>query len=271
MSPVLPFAPMTTVRRKLTVKEVSLCRNPANPGARVALFKSDQSHARNTMDKTKLSDEARAYVDSLEKSAEEAEAKAKEAEAKAAEADAKAKEAEAKLAEKGGNEPDPEPVNKDELPDNVRKALEKSEAEADEARKAAEDLAKSVKSSEERIAKMEEAALDADIDAFIKSVPVTAAGQDDLHDTLKSLPTDARSKMMDMMKAQEEKAASILKTVGADGESEIGGEAFEKLEAKAAEIQQAEPSLSKEQAFAKAVKDNRDLAKQYHEERRAAH
>ena len=36
---------MPHLRRKLTITEVSLCRKPANPGARVALFKDDEDES----------------------------------------------------------------------------------------------------------------------------------------------------------------------------------------------------------------------------------
>ena len=45
---------MTTARRNLKVNEVSLCRSPANPASRVALFKSEDDLAPTPTDEKKF-------------------------------------------------------------------------------------------------------------------------------------------------------------------------------------------------------------------------
>lgn len=95
-----------------------------------------------------------------------------------------------------------------------------------------------------------------------------------LHELNKAAP-EATAKLLTMLAPlakQVEEADRALGPVGVSGEASATGDAYQKLVAKAAELQRADPKLTKEQAFTKVYADpaNADLVTLYKSERRRA-
>jgi hypothetical protein len=134
----------------------------------------------------------------------------------------------------------------DELPEYVRKLIEKGEADSRRLQKL-ED--------ERELQKFEKIAAD-------YGVPVSDASS--LMKLSKSDP-EALNKLLAHTKAGWAAAekAGVFREIGATGGNGAGATAYEEMLAKAAEYRKAHPELSEHQAFAKVFEDpaNRDIAK----------
>lgn len=163
----------------------------------------------------------------------------------------------------GQNEGEQE-LDKAALPKEVREALEKREAETAEARKQNEELTKRVAAMEKRD----------DERAVRERLDKCKSAKFDYDQTLAKLLTldaEARETVFGAL----ESAAELVKRyigqeIGSDVDDAGGGEALAALSAKGEEIAKRD-GITKEQGFAKALKENPDLYKQYREERSARH
>jgi len=283
---------------QLLIDRVDLVDKGDNPEATIALYKrkeessnasssnSDQKGDTNVTDAMKklleqVPDELRAKLEkqmSAEEEArrkkqaqeEEEEKKRKQAqeeeeearkkqeeEEEEEEARKKQEEEEEEKKKKADQKPEDDDVMK-KLPVELRKRVEAAEAKA----KTAEALAKRLQDEsreKEYIAKA----------AAFTSLPTTA---DDLGPILKrvadSSPEDYK-KIEAVLKAANERIAKndLLTTeLGRAGKIDAGGNAWQKVEAAAAELQKTDSSLTKEIAIAKVLMSNPALHKQYHEE-----
>lgn len=266
---------MTTVRRNLKIGEVSLCKSPANPQARIALFKSADPIKEPNMpkfDKTTLDDDGQKFVTDLEKDAETARSEAETLKAEAAKKDEEIEALKAKVAkpeDDGEMGPDgkkkkkPNPFGKEALPEDAREYVEGIEKSASDAAAETEELKKKNDDQEKRIAKMEDDALTADVNSFIDTVPY-AVSKDDRDaevKVLKSLEGDARERYQKGLTRQHEgmKTSGTFNEIGKGGDQEGGATAHDQTTAKAVEIRKASPDLTEQQAYAKALEDNPDL------------
>jgi hypothetical protein len=132
-----------------------------------------------------------------------------------------------------------------------RSEIEKQAAEANEIAKSEREI----RETREYFAKAEE--LGQPGDDFGPVLKAIAAAVDaDTFEKLESVLKTAHRRAVD---------AGIFKEIGANGDGD-GESALEQLEKKADEIKAADSSLTKEQAFAKALDENPDLYARYREE-----
>lgn len=256
---------MTFVRRRLKLHEVSLVKHPANPGARVALFKAavpgvPLEDGDLKIDKMTLPEDVRKYVELQEAAAAEA--------LKAAEAATKQLEDALKAAEAANNPGVQEEVNKADLPSPVRAALEKAEADAAKSKADAEALAA-------RVAKMEDESLTKSIAAELDGLPsvIPADKRAGILATLKGMDETARAAMIDTLTQAEKlaKAAAelVFKTTGRDSDPE-GGSVSAEVNKQATEMMKTQTGLTHMQARAAVVKQlSPDERAKYNDERRS--
>lgn len=154
-------------------------------------------------------------------------------------------------------------IDKAKLTPEVREALEKSE-------KAATDAQVLIKSSNERIAKLEDENLTKDINTRLDVFKHAPMDRPKLVPFLKKLSTEDREFQFDMLKAQEEtmKKSKLLEEVGGNG-AEV--DVLAKVDAQVIEFMKLDAKLTQVQARAKVWKLNPELRKEYDQARRQAH
>lgn len=248
----------------LTVEYVSLVdraavRDPQNPTEpqKFLVWKSDSGATPDPTGGTMTEDELRAAVTKAEQERDEAREAAQKAETEREAALAKA----ADLEKAAKPEDKPEAIDKAELPEPVRLALEKAEADAAAANQRiekAENLAKAereIRVTREFVAKAAEyKALPVEADAF---GPVLKAASE-------SLTADAYAELDRVLKAADAQIASseLLKEAGAAGDGPTPA-SDETLVAKAQEIRKADSSVSEAKAMERAMRENPELAASY--------
>ncbi len=288
---------MAHVRRNLTVKEVSLCKRPANPGAVVALLKLNDEPSEDKMPKFKIdlekipeeireafakaapaleemidahvteamsaettrADEAEEKAEALTEANEELEGAAKEA-------DEKAKKA------KGDKD---EGIDKSSLDPKTKAAFEKIEADNAELAKAQtakdEELAKAAKAKDERIAKLEDESLTAKMADLAKSFDRIPLETDAMVKLFKGVTDDQLEVLKTMLTALSEqiKTGKLFEEVGKGGKGS-SATAFDELTVKGEDLRKADPKLTKEQAFSKACDSDPELFQKHQAEHRTA-
>lgn len=274
---------MTFVRRNLKLTEISVCKSPANPLARIALFKSAETNKESNMpkfDKSKLDDDGQKFVTDLEKSADDtrtendtlkAEATKKDEEIEALKA--KVAKPEDELDENGKKKKKPNPFGKEALPEDAREYVEGIEKAAKDAAAETDELKKKNENQEKRIAKMEDETLTKAMGDFVDTVSFAVAKDDrDAEiEVLKSLEGDALERYQKGLQRQHEgmKASKVFAEIGTGGDGE-GATAHDQTTAKAVEIRKADPKLTKEQAYARALDENPELYAEHRAEQTPA-
>lgn len=179
------------------------------------------------IDKSKLPEDIRKYLDEIEKRATEAEAKVEELTKTAA----------------AGSSQTEDDILKANLPEPLRKRFEEMEKKA----QAAEEIAK--RERDERMTR--------EYIAKAREFQGLAVNADEFGAVLKKLAEsapDEYAKVADVLKAADEAIAKgkLFAEVGNNGSGSDQG-AYGELVAKADEIRKTEPNLTKEQAIAKAA------------------
>jgi hypothetical protein len=157
-------------------------------------------------------------------------------------------------------------LSKADLPDTARAAVEKAEAERDEAIAKAEkkaDKAEGIAKAEREIRVGREFVAKAE--AF-EALPIGKAEDfgpvlKAVHEKLDKADADALDVVL---KAADEqiKKGELFKEMGRGGQPEAG-DAFSKMQKAAEDIKKAEPSLTADQAMSKAMSANPDLQSEY--------
>jgi len=257
---------MPKVLRNLVLDEISLVDSPANPGARVLLFKRNTSEEQDMPDDAtkgltpeqletlKKSDELVAAHEDLTKSFKKLEEEREFLKAELQKASDRLKELEKAAAEND----DDDDVKKVELPEAVRKQIEATEQEASDLRKRVEKMEEE-KQTSEFIAKA----------ATLKNLPLTAAefGPVLMHFALNKA-TDADIEALDkVLTTANERAEELLKTAGDNHPSINEDSALAQIEKHAAELIKTDATLTEAAAFVKATERHPDLYTQYLSER----
>lgn len=201
--------------------------------------KGDEGQVTQQIDKSKLPPEVQAYIEDLEKKA-----------------------AAGEPASGGAPQGADEDILKN-LPESVRKVVEDARKEAAEARKQAED-AQSVAKAER------EARVMAEFTKRAEALTHLPAKPEDFAKVLKSLheaAPEAFAAVEKVLQGANEalKQSDLFREVGKGG-SGTGGSAMAEIEAVAAELQKADPQLTREQAIEKVMNQRPDLVKKYREE-----
>lgn len=140
--------------------------------------------------------------------------------------------------------------------DELAELRKEAEAEASKAENA-ERIAKAV---EEKLAKAEYVAKAEGYDNLAKSADELGELLYDIAkaETDENLPAGTSEKLTELLKAANEAAKDVFKEAGRVG-GNGKGDAETRLEAAAVEIRKADPSLTKEQAFVKALDNDKTL------------
>lgn len=248
---------MPTQLRNLDVRFVSLVdraavRDPNNPTEpqKFILFKRD-SGADPDPQGGSMTEEERAALQKAEQERDEALAKLEKAEKKLKK--------QAKT-----DEPTTEEIDKADLPKAVRDALEKAETERDELKKAADEATQLAKAErDQRIAKEfiakaegEFAHVGGDSTEF---GPILKAASEKLSkEEYEALETRLRA-------AEEQvRTSQLFKEMGRSGDPAPAGEGDQDLARKAEELRKNDSSLTPYQAMEQALRQSRELQRQYH-------
>lgn len=233
----------------------------------------------DTLDKSALAPEVREALEKAEQIAADAQTALEKASKDAADEKAAREAAEKKLAEmKKEQEPEPTPIDKAELPEAARIALEKAEAanvdmaarltKAEEATAAAAALAKAEQDQRvtaQYIAKSETGEL--------RGLPGAPA---DIGPVLKSLAEAAPEAYATLEKsvlvpaAAQIKTGPLFKAAGRDGEGPAPESARAEMNKAVEALTKSESGMSKSAALEKAMRENPDLAKRVMAEERIA-
>jgi hypothetical protein len=145
------------------------------------------------------------------------------------------------------------------MPAEVKARFEKMEADTAAAR---EELAK------ERDARLDDIAR-AEYGKMFKSLSIDADTAGPQFRQLEIISPELHKAVITTLKAADAQAvaAGLFKSYGQDGGEGQPTTALEKMQAKADEIAKADTTLTKEQAFAKAMAENGDLYKEYLKEK----
>lgn len=145
------------------------------------------------------------------------------------------------------------------MPAEVKERFEKMEADAAAAR---EELAK------ERNARLDDIAK-AEYGKMFKAVAIDTDQTGPQFRQLEIISPELHKAVITALKAADAQldAAGLFKSVGQDGGAGEPTTPLEKMQAKADEIAKADTTLTKEQAFAKAMAENGDLYKEYLKEK----
>ncbi len=198
-----------------------------------------------------LPEEVQKYLDAIEKERDEATA-----------------EAETLRAEKAAADPAPDP-------DPIEKALEGADptvkAAIDAIRKQAEDADARAKAAGEEVEKLRVEKADAAAVAEVsdlKFLPVKAEDLGPKMRKLHDLDADLAEDITKVLTATNGIAAEAFKEIGRRGATSGSGDAMAELNQKAEQIRTAEPTLTKEQAFTKAMDtpEGKALYRKYEEE-----
>lgn len=171
--------------------------------------------------------------------------------------------AEAKAAELEKAAAENKPADTDDItkgmPAEVKERFEKMEADAAAAR---EELAK------ERNARLDDIAR-TEYGKMFKAVSIDANTAGPQFRQLEIISPELHKSVITALKAADAQLATagLFKSVGQDGGEGAPTTALEKMQAKADEIAKADTTLTKEQAFSKAMAENGDLYKEYLEEK----
>lgn len=167
-------------------------------------------------------------------------------------------ELEARLKDVDKSKPPVDDVMKD-LPEEIRKRLEESDKRADEAL--------------EKLQKMQDQAETVEYLAKARQFDSLPVKPEEFGLVLKSIAKanlDAYTKVEAVLLAANEackKGNIIDKQIGSDG-ADSGGDAWAAVEAKAGELMKSNPSMTKEQAQTKVLRDNPELYGKYQKELR---
>jgi TolA-binding protein len=171
----------------------------------------------------------------------------------------------------------PDKISIDQLPEDVRKRLEKLEELEKKAAKVDELETKLQKSEEARLASEELAKKERDeriTKEFIakaaeyKGLSVGAAELGPILKGISEKAPDEYAKLEPILKAASEaiQKGNLFKEHGTGGEASSATDALSKLNQIASEMVQKNAGMTREQAFAKAVEQNPDLYRQYRSE-----
>ena len=270
----------TVAKNKLILKEitaVALCKQGCNPAADIKLYKSmkEEKEMNFTELLKSLSEDQQALINAEIEKAGKAEKDKMTASidgalenpddsatnedptvAKVAKALVDAK-TELETVKKSIPAVDPNEEILKGLSEPVRKMLEDAQA----ATKAAEAIAKQF--AEEKIAKKYE-----DAAAIYKSIPGETSDLAIVMKTLATADEKAYAKFETILAAVNKgiEEGSLFKEMGKGNVSKTVGTATAALNSAAEEVKKATPSLTKEQAYAKAIVANPELYKQYLQE-----
>lgn len=220
---------------KPTITKVALVDAGANPEATIEIFKAAEPITEQ---------KEPAVADDIQKNLDEVTA---ERDAMKAELDALAAIDNDDLAALKGFEiakADEAEINKSDLPEPVRKALEDAEK------------------LQVRVAKME---ADARVETFTKRATTDFAKVGDhaeIGSILAALPAEQVDAVEKVLRAANERIdmSTVLKTVGKDGEGEQ--DSFAKAKARAEEIKKADPAVSDADALSRAMAENPEAARE---------
>jgi len=270
---------MPHVRRKLKVNEVSLCGDPANPDARVALFKAHGPRDSKgllmdkidieKMDFSAIEDEdirksvaeaVKPIVEKANEAIEAAETSVADVEKERDEIKVKLEDAEKQIAAGDDDDGGKKPIDKSSMSEADKAKVEALEKQAEEA-------AEKSKADEERIAKLEDVAKTAELTTLAKSFTNITYETDALVGIIKTMDESKLDEFKKFLKATDEqiRTAALFAEKGGAGET---GEAYGTIQAMAKELMGEDSSLTKEQAFTKIYESNPELRVQ--EKREAA-
>lgn len=269
---------MATNLTEMTIDEISIVDEGANGEARVVLFKSKSAPSGQT-EPAGIAGDANAAalaaqlkehemdIETLSKALEDAEAKFVALEKRTTDAEAaledanaviKAKDAEIADLKKEATPPSEDDVMKS-LPEPLRKRLEEAETKA--------------RAADEAVAKM--AAEKETAEAIAKAREIGVGNPDEIGPMIlrvrKGLTTAADADVIEsLLKASvaQGKTSALFKAFGTTEATD--GEPEDVLKAKAEEIAKANPGMTPEQAYAKAVDANPALYNAYIAKRRGA-
>lgn len=244
---------MATRLQNLVLEEVSLVDRPANPGARVALFKRDTPGGDSVTEQElkKKNEELSTSVDSLTKANIEFKTRAEKAEAELATVKsdlAKAQEAVAKA--------DPETAKKAllaSMPPAAREAFEKQAQEQIDLRKRLDEVEKRHAAVEfEKVAKANFGNLDT---SSVASVLQTAKA---------SFTEELYKKLTDLLGSANTAVGSLFKSTGRGTDN--SGTAYDAISKKAEEIQKRD-NCDFNDAIEKVAREHPDLMRNYEADR----
>lgn len=157
---------------------------------------------------------------------------------------------------------------RDALPEAIQKQLTAQDAEIKKAKERAD-------ASDAKIAKMEDdriAKAYVDKASEYKHLPIKAEEFGPILRKAESALDDAgKAELNRVLKAATAAMQSVMGEKGVSGEGSGIDSAFAKLEAEADTIRKSDRKLTREQAFAKAMTDNPELARKVREEEARAH
>lgn len=255
---------MPTHLRQLKLREISLVKRGANPGARVVLFKSEE--AMNPLQRV-VGSLRQAFATAITKQAPDGTI-LKSAEEQLAAVDEQLEEFVTAI-----GEAEPIPVHKEEdvpqtredilkaLPDAARQLVEKAESDAAAAAEIAKAAKERADAAEAEVKKAAEATADAERIKLAKELlgDKIAGKPEELAAILKALDAPQTAALTQILKsavAVGGSATPITEPIGKKGKDTTPAD---ELSSKAAEIRKAQPHLTQPQAIQKALEENPTL------------
>ena len=245
--------------KNFLIKRVGVVDSGDNPKAEVLLFKSKEDEDKNNKGGGIMTLEE-LYKEIGEDKAKLIKDEIKAKEDKLAEKDNTIKELEKNQKEPVKTEPTDEELLKSADP-KIKDILEKAQKEAKENKEKAEKLQKE---KDETDAELKKEALSKEAEQF-KNIGAT---KEDLVEIFTKVDPDTLEKIKAVLSADNTalEGNPLNKAVGSDKDLD-SKKTMEKVDEKAEELRKADPSLTKEQARTKVMKEDPKLYKEYLEEK----